>query len=386
MSVVEIIEDESHPEGGFAAIRIRGRAIDAGRQPTLTIRHATRQKDSCLGPEGWQSGEHYFHPRTVTVSDGDLILTVGPDIVDEVEEYTPIVLAVPDLGISEDLRWPPLLTSMESGFVTGSMARTAKPPPAAPKPAPPPPMAEPPAPEPDAPPIFDAEALLGERKRQLAAEPDPEATAASAWPPAPLDQAPETNEATLPMGRPAPEPRDSEPFGETRDSEEPARRPAWLWIVGGAILALIIAVVLAVVFWDSSSDPAVDPTETETPTTIRPPDDTPGFRPSTPAERHLLADAALEAGDADAAVPLLRENANAGYGPSMLSLAEYYQDEDPGESMRLLTQACARGVEGASAALERFKAHLEQLQQDGSAMADLILREDYPKAASDCPR
>ncbi|WP_043643013.1 hypothetical protein [Caenispirillum salinarum] len=109
---MKIEQDPAHPGGGFARLVLPGKAGDARKKPRVTI---TRQSnsDSCLGRTGWQAAEHQFKPRKIRVEGSSLVLVLGPEIVDNVDEFTGVTVSVPPLKVSEQLRWPSLLPATD---------------------------------------------------------------------------------------------------------------------------------------------------------------------------------------------------------------------------------------------------------------------------------
>ncbi|WP_404382945.1 hypothetical protein [Caenispirillum salinarum] len=109
---MKIEQDPAHPGGGFARLVLPGKAGDARKRPRVTI---TRQSnsDSCLGHAGWQAAEHQFKPRKIRVEGSSLVLILGPEIVDNVDEFTGVTVSVPPLKVSEQLRWPSLMPATD---------------------------------------------------------------------------------------------------------------------------------------------------------------------------------------------------------------------------------------------------------------------------------
>ncbi|MCS6932845.1 MAG: hypothetical protein NZM27_11610, partial [Acetobacteraceae bacterium] len=141
---IRVEEDPAHPAGGHALIRIAGLAA-----PPADARFAIQREGwqrGVLGPDGWQVGAALLSPDRVSVEGGEVVLAVGPAVVD-VLEAGPLRFRLPGAGVDVALFWPDLTTSHA----------------AAPPPPPPPPAAparaveeatvvlRPPAPEPPPP-------------------------------------------------------------------------------------------------------------------------------------------------------------------------------------------------------------------------------------------
>ena len=98
---MSIRPDSAHPRGGYARITLDAGAVD-GTEVSLTIRNSFN--DKYLGTDGWQAGRAYFGPYRVDVSGEQAEFVVGTEIVNLVEEYTPLSIG---LGEKEfEVSWP----------------------------------------------------------------------------------------------------------------------------------------------------------------------------------------------------------------------------------------------------------------------------------------
>ncbi len=132
------------PPAGGCALCHRARGVERG----------------VLGPDGWQVGAALLSPLAVRQDGAEVVLAVGPEVVDRVETG-PVRFRLPAVGIDQPLFWPDLPTSHAGsrGPVPLALPRrpAVAPPPAtlahrgANGPAAPP-MVEPLAPRPAAPP------------------------------------------------------------------------------------------------------------------------------------------------------------------------------------------------------------------------------------------
>jgi hypothetical protein len=156
---LRVTPDPARPEGGYALIRISGLAA-----PPADARFAIEREGwerGVLGPDGWQVGAALLSPLAVRQDGAEVVLAVGPEVVDRVETG-PVRFRLPAVGIDQPLFWPDLPTSHAGSRGPVPLAPPRRPavapPPATPSPtvaptAPlPPPMVEPLAPRPAAPP------------------------------------------------------------------------------------------------------------------------------------------------------------------------------------------------------------------------------------------
>lgn len=93
--------DPTRPNGGYAELSTSANALPAG-ETTVTIFDAFSER--YLGESGWQTESAAFGPYPVT-HDGDTArLVVGPEIVNEIEEYA--VLKITAGPVSDEVSWP----------------------------------------------------------------------------------------------------------------------------------------------------------------------------------------------------------------------------------------------------------------------------------------
>ncbi len=155
---VSIREDRSVPGGGHAEVRIAGVQATADRA-NFHVRRLNYEKNN-LGPEGWQGPEAEWTPLAVRQDGTDLVVSVGPDVVDRIEVGMPVEIEFPGLGVSSTAPWPDISPSAysragRSGTParrtrTGLVAPPPPPPPAEPEPEPAPVLVAEPPPEPPA--------------------------------------------------------------------------------------------------------------------------------------------------------------------------------------------------------------------------------------------
>ena len=137
--VISISPDPAHPRGGYAAVTLPvGDAVDDAVQVIVFDNYSERY----LGDAGWQATKVMFGPYAVERTDGIARVVIGPEIVNQIEEYANIKLTVQ--GISQDISWPDdIVPAPGAARIGGIMSATAKPVPAETAPVVPLPGAEP---------------------------------------------------------------------------------------------------------------------------------------------------------------------------------------------------------------------------------------------------
>ena len=109
---ITVTEDRSVPTGGYALVRVHG-AAGHGQGVGLFVRRLGYE-DNNLGAEGWQGPESPWTPLSVGDDGLDLVMRIGPDIVDRIEVGQPIELEVAKLGLRIELPWPDITPSSSS--------------------------------------------------------------------------------------------------------------------------------------------------------------------------------------------------------------------------------------------------------------------------------
>ena len=330
----------------------------------FTVRRSSDAQ--CLIPDGWQDAEKPLAPAAVTQEEETLLLFVGPDVVDQLDELETYRLTLladesKDAGI------------LELGDVLYSPRRGGKPlQEVVDPPPPPPPPLPPPVEEPSPPPMVE-------------------------MPPV----------ADPPVAPPPPP-----PF-----VEEPVRppRPRWPWLLAGLVLLLGLAAgvwyffqlqrqtVSSVVPSTPVEIPPATPVEAkpdvEPPVPVKPDaaqdKPAPEFSDMDKAREFLRgkgpADTALELSRAmsqtpsgrEAAFLLLGYAAETGLGEAMMDLARFYDPTDtaPTGSIRKDAEqawfwnakAKAAGQAGAQERLDALRAWLRQEADKGDAAARDLL-------------
>ena len=122
--MIEIGPDSRHPHGGFAEITISG--IEPFDGPVLVSVFNIYQH-KWLGTDGWQPNRMTFPARSVEWSGDRLTFTVGPDIVNEMEEDTPIRIGIGELEF--ETYWPDDVNHGPDDAVVGEIGGTGAIPP-----------------------------------------------------------------------------------------------------------------------------------------------------------------------------------------------------------------------------------------------------------------
>jgi hypothetical protein len=332
--------------GGFALIRIPGEAALA-QDPRFRLTRYDGAEH--FGPNGWRSGEATLRPDGAFADGADLVLEVGPDLVDRLEDDV-LVLELVVNGAPKVLVWPGDLPQSPPGSTRSGLVPPRRPVAPGNGGATPVEVAEPPRPSP-------------------APEPPPS-------PPPRLE----------PLVPPSP----------------PPARPGWL-------LPLLILLVIAAGgggawwLWGREEQPA--PTPAPAPQAEPAPQPAPAppaadaFNPArasvadavqrarSPTELAEFAEAMRQAGRHDDWLLLEERAAEQGHVPSMRALARLFdpvgftpgplfQRPDPRQAARYWRDAHQAGDAEAAAPREALRAWLEERRTSGDVEARLVL-EDF---------
>jgi hypothetical protein len=88
--------------------RLRFVSVTVPEEPPERIGIAIRRDDTAapwLGPHGWQPAEHLFEPEEVWLEGDDLVLTVGPPVVDGISPSTVVDVQLVDLDLRGSVTW-----------------------------------------------------------------------------------------------------------------------------------------------------------------------------------------------------------------------------------------------------------------------------------------
>ncbi|MCF6231879.1 MAG: hypothetical protein L3J36_02065 [Rhodobacteraceae bacterium] len=127
-----IHSDPQEPTGGFAFLELPGGSLGTGRVMVgvfevygsrwLGPSDADGDKVE-IGDGNWQGERHEFGPYLVHAHDGADWVRIGPEIVNKIEEYTPLRLTIGTL--SEDVTWPDDVPPRAGAAVLGGLQSTA---------------------------------------------------------------------------------------------------------------------------------------------------------------------------------------------------------------------------------------------------------------------
>jgi hypothetical protein len=101
VSVISLHPDPAHPRGGFALL-----SLPEDRLPGETTEVAVfdNYSERYLGESGWQPVKVLFGPYSVMREAGRARLVIGPEIVNQIEEYANVRLMVGDT--ETNISWP----------------------------------------------------------------------------------------------------------------------------------------------------------------------------------------------------------------------------------------------------------------------------------------
>ncbi len=117
--MIEIKPDPKHPRGGFAEITISGATADDD-PVSVAVFNSYQQK--WLGADGWQPNRASIPARTAEQGGDTLRLVVGPEVVNHIEEDTPVRIEVG--GGSWDTYWPDDINAGPDEAVIGGIGGT----------------------------------------------------------------------------------------------------------------------------------------------------------------------------------------------------------------------------------------------------------------------
>lgn len=113
---LDIRPDPDNAQGGFAVLHLHD-PIDAASE-TVTIKNAF--SGQFLGPDGWQPTTFAFGPYPVVSDAGGSRLIVGPEIVNQIEEYTTLDITVGP--VQAQTSWPDDVVASPEAAALGGLA------------------------------------------------------------------------------------------------------------------------------------------------------------------------------------------------------------------------------------------------------------------------
>lgn len=130
--------DPQNPTGGFGFLELPAGSLPDG-SVTVAVQdvysdrwlNPSNETEIAIGDPNWQPERHGFGPYDVLRHDGADWVRIGPEIVNKIEEYTPLRIEVN--GMVHDITWPDDVPPRAGTAALGGL-RTAPPP--APEPVP----------------------------------------------------------------------------------------------------------------------------------------------------------------------------------------------------------------------------------------------------------
>lgn len=117
--MLDVRPDPKHPRGGYAVFCLSFDEVPSG-EVSLTVRN--RFNDKYLNKSGWQSAKAYFGPYMVRASGDHAEIVVGTEIVNLVEEYTPVTVEIGDKQF--EVTWPDDIIPGPPSAVVGGVSPT----------------------------------------------------------------------------------------------------------------------------------------------------------------------------------------------------------------------------------------------------------------------
>jgi len=126
--------DPQEPAGGFAFLELPGGSLGAG-PVHVAVREVYGNRwlgasgdtggKASIGDGNWQGERHEFGPYPVHAHDGADWVRIGPEIVNNIDEYTPLRIDV--AGQVADVSWPDDVPPRAGAAVLGGLQPTARP-------------------------------------------------------------------------------------------------------------------------------------------------------------------------------------------------------------------------------------------------------------------
>jgi len=374
MSQAEVTADPAR-RGGYALVRVPD-AAPLLSDPRFRIQRQD-ERHPFLGPHGWQTNESFLSPANCWTEGEDLVLELGPAVVDQVEEGT-VVFSLPAGKLNLTLIWPALAPSRRDQLNIAHVEDRPKPKP---------------------------KGLTGglngtnggptlqETPKQTLKEPEV---------PQELPKPPE-EKPTIVKEEEIFVPKEQEKKQE-KNIPKPVPKPFPWPLVGGAF-ALIVIGIVALIFWPKPG-PNIKPSPN-----IQNNQQSQGNQPIPPVQATSTCDsepypAVLQceknrerlyyialnlekAGQMPAAVAVLGISAEDNFGPAALALAQLYdpatfeqnaaiQQPDPAMAARYYKLAVTDGDQAAMLPRSILYNYLQNLKAQGDMQAPLTLNDYWP--------
>jgi hypothetical protein len=363
---LSVVPDASVPSGGHAFISVHGVTTPPDDDQIMIRRHGHR--DRHLGPAGWQGPEIKLKPRETRLGKDVWALRFGPEVVDVIEEGTPVEIEVLGLGFKHTLHWPALLISIDSRgrrsrIVAGRRREPAK-------------------------------AVAVDDGTMISVPPEPE--------PSPTEsRSPVPPLVPKPLELRPREPVTAESDDRVGEAEKTDRSKPWAMIIGLVALVAVVVAGIAFYYFESIKDEpvvVVDPvTEPDPPpTTVEPPvpsgspvDMARAFLQGNPtAERAFeRAEEAVAQGNLELALFLFEYAEGQGHGPAIAAIGKFYDpvfyqdggatfaESNPRRALAYYNRAQAAGHDQSVDLIAGLRAWLQERAGQGDGEAERILNE-----------
>lgn len=114
---IQVRPDPTRPDGGHAELSAAAEALPE-TEATVSVYDAFSER--FLGADGWQSDRVEFGPYAVVHEGGRARLIVGPEIVNQIEEYAAVKLRVN--GVEAAVDWPDDVVPLPGAARIGGLA------------------------------------------------------------------------------------------------------------------------------------------------------------------------------------------------------------------------------------------------------------------------
>ncbi|MEM9393106.1 MAG: hypothetical protein AAGA38_04570 [Pseudomonadota bacterium] len=99
--MISVRPDPKHPRGGFAVLTFESAALTS---ESASLEVFDLYNERFLGAKGWQPEKHVFGPYPVEISAQEASLVIGPEIVDQIEEFAALRLTIG--SVVAEISWP----------------------------------------------------------------------------------------------------------------------------------------------------------------------------------------------------------------------------------------------------------------------------------------
>lgn len=344
MQIFEAELKNASASGGRARLLLLNAAAHFGDATAIafTVRRGDVEKPF-LSPAGWSASEHRFEADSAAAAGTSLMLEIGPAVVNNIDEYTQVIITFPDFDAALQLVWTGVIPSIE-GVSRGPIVQHD-----------------------------ETDHAEDEKRKRIEAE----QRAKRQQEEQDRQELEERNRVEEERKRQAR--KEAADAAESKDDQvdpklnagtddKPGKSRLLFYIGGGVFTAFLIGAVAWFLFFRNDLAPG-DPL----------------------AEKFAKASTMVKRNQCEKAREIFTELDAADYGPSLTFMAQQIDSFDFKPCLRqasndvqaigLLVRACVAGDEKAGRALVSFKSRLEQ---SGDPVALEVLRLKYPEAASAC--